>query len=192
MKVNEMFYSVQGEGFFTGNAAVFVRFSGCNLRCPFCDTLHQQSTDISEDEIVNFAYQYPSKLVVMTGGEPSLQLTESLVDKLKKIGKFVAVETNGTRELPCNVDWITLSPKTEYVDKKGCVVLNKANEVKVVFDGQHEINSYGVECQHYYIQPCDTGDSVKNKEIVNKCINFIKENPQWKLSLQTQKILNVQ
>lgn len=192
MRVNEIFYSIQGEGYHTGTAATFVRFSGCNLKCPFCDTDFSDYNDFSEDEIVDFVKKYPSKLVVITGGEPSLQLTYSLVEKLHDIGKYVCVETNGTRTLPENVDWITVSPKTAYVKNSGNVVLKNANEVKVVFDNVTEISDYNINAEHYYVQPCDTGDLKKNECIIEKCINFIKDNPKWKLSLQTHKILNVQ
>ena len=194
MKVNEMFYSIQGEGFYTGTAAVFVRFAGCNLKCAFCDTKHQHGEELSEDDIVAFASKYPCRLVVITGGEPSLQLTESLVNKLHDAGKFVAVETNGTKELPANVDWVTVSPKQLYVGNAGKVVLKKANEVKVVFDVNNPTPnpSLGIVADYYYAQPCDTGDVAKNQENINYCINFVKNNPLWKISLQTQKILNVQ
>ena len=120
MRVNELFYSLQGEGYHTGTAAIFIRLSGCNLRCPFCDTLHESGTEMSEDQIVEQVAAWPSPWVVVTGGEPSLQLTASLVESLHRIGKKVAVETNGTRQLPDNVDWITLSPKDLFLrDKSG-------------------------------------------------------------------------
>lgn len=93
MRINEIFYSLQGEGFFTGTPAVFIRFSGCNLKCPFCDTNHQHGQEMSEDEIAGEAAKYSAKHVVITGGEPSLQLTASLIDKLHECGKFVAIET---------------------------------------------------------------------------------------------------
>ena len=194
MRVNEMFYSIQGEGYHTGTPAVFIRLSGCNLKCAFCDTKHQNGKEITEEEIVSYVCQYPCSLVVITGGEPSLQLTESLIDKLHKYGKFVAVETNGTKELPKNVDWITVSPKELYVGKTGKVVLKHADEVKVVFDVNTKIEdpTFGIMADHYYVQPCDTGFIAPNQENINFCINFVKNNPLWKISLQTQKILNVQ
>ncbi|MBR4506739.1 MAG: 7-carboxy-7-deazaguanine synthase QueE, partial [Bacteroidales bacterium] len=116
MIINEIFYSLQGEGYYSGTPAVFVRLSGCNLQCPFCDTQHGAGTEMSEEEIVDAVKCYPARHVVITGGEPSLQLTESLVDILHAAGKYMAVETNGTRPLPANVDWITLSPKSAFVD----------------------------------------------------------------------------
>ena len=190
MKINEIFYSIQGEGLHTGWPAVFVRFSGCNLKCDFCDTLHQSGQEYTEEEIVRKVASYHANLVVFTGGEPALQLTQSLVDKLHSIKRFVAVETNGTKTLP-KVDWITVSPKEAFVGKKGRIIIDVANEVKVVNDGEHDIQDFGIAATYYYVQPCDTGDKERNKEIVNDCITFIKKNPKWKLSLQTQKILNV-
>lgn len=191
MRVNEIFYSLQGEGYHTGTPATFIRFSGCNLKCPFCDTDFSEYTEMSEDEIVEEVCKNPATLVVITGGEPSLQLTFSLVDKLHLAKKYVAVETNGTKKLPQNVDWITISPKQTYVGKIATSIYNFADEVKVVFDGEHEISDYNINSDLYYIQPCDTGNEEKNKEIINRCVEYIKTNPKWKLSLQTQKILNV-
>lgn len=188
-----MFYSIQGEGYYSGTPAIFIRFAGCNLKCPFCDTSHHFTHEVTEDDIVRFANSYPAVLVVFTGGEPSLQLTESLVDKLQKKGKYIAVETNGTNRLPNNVDWITLSPKSSYVGKVGTPVYRRVNELKVVFDAEHPIEDpeFDIVADYYYAQPCDTGDAEKNKRNIDYCVNFVKQNPRWKISLQTQKILNV-
>ena len=194
MRVNEIFYSLQGEGFFTGTPAVFIRFSGCNLKCPFCDTNHVSFEELSEREIVDRVAEYPAQLVVVTGGEPALQLTESLVDKLHLENRFVAVETNGTLPLPQNVDWITLSPKLSFVGEKGRVALSYADEVKVVYDGIHPIDEQviGVETDNLFIQPCDTGDLKRNKDIIAQCVEYIKDHPQCRLSLQTHKLIGIQ
>ena len=125
MRVNEIFYSLQGEGFHTGTAAVFVRLSGCNLQCPFCDTRHEEGIEMSEEEILLQVSEYESDMVVITGGEPAIQITESLVDKLHQIGKFVAVETNGTLPLPSNIDWITVSPKNAYLGEIARPILER-------------------------------------------------------------------
>ena len=156
MKVNEIFYSLQGEGYHSGTPAVFVRFSGCNLRCPFCDTQHEEGIEMSEAEIVEAVKTYPASLVVVTGGEPAMQLTEGLVDALHAAGKYVSVETNGTLPLPKNVDWITLSPKDSWVGSQAAPVLSHADELKLLFDGRHEPSQYShIAVAHRFLQPCD-------------------------------------
>lgn len=193
MKVNEIFYSLQGEGYYAGTAAVFVRLSGCNLQCPFCDTQHESGVEMSDAEIVAKVASYPARLVVITGGEPSLQLTKSLVDALHQEDKFVAVETNGTHRLPSNVDWITLSPKDLFLGNEAKVELSIVDEIKVIYDGEHEPHMYSeIMCTHArFLQPCDTGDAARNAEIVNSAVEYIKRDPRWKLSLQIHKILNI-
>ena len=193
MRVNEIFYSLQGEGYHSGTPALFVRFSGCNLQCPFCDTQHASGTEMTEDEIVATLKPYKARLVVITGGEPSLQLTASLVDALHSQGRYVAVETNGTRPLPSNVDWITLSPKDAYVGPKAAPVLQCADELKVVYDGEHEPAYYGsVEVSHRYLQPMDCGDPTRNAQIMQATVEYCLQHPEWHLSLQIHKILKIQ
>ena len=198
MKVNEIFYSLQGEGFNTGTPAIFVRLSGCNLGCPFCDTNHADGKEMTEGEIIEDVSRYKAQLVVITGGEPALQLTESLVEMLHLLGKTVAVETNGTVELPKNVDWITLSPKDAFLGEKATPVLKYADELKLVFtddcrDAQPCVREKyaNIHVKHRFLQPCDTGDASKNADIIQKTIEYCKEHPEWRLSLQTHKILNI-
>ena len=196
MKVNEIFYSLQGEGYYSGTPAVFVRLSGCTLRCPFCDTQHEHGTEMSEEAIVAEVTKYPARHIVVTGGEPSLQLTASLVDKLHAAGKYVAVETNGTHPLPENVDWVTLSPKDAFVDGAE-VVLHRADEIKVIYDGLHDPDRHLSPFTFHlsplrFLQPCDTGDDAKNRQITAATVEYIKRHPEWRLSLQIHKILNIQ
>lgn len=191
MKVNEYFYSLQGEGFFAGKPAVFVRFSGCNVRCPFCDTKHQYGVFCIAEQLYDAIKDYPTKFVVLTGGEPTLHDIEPFVEILHKNGYFVAMETNGTNNVPAGVDWLTLSPKFEFAEG-AYIKLRACNELKVVFTGENDFSLYdNIYAEHYYLQPCDTGDKTKNKQIVEQCVEYIKANPKWKLSLQTQKILNI-
>lgn len=193
MKVNEIFYSLQGEGCHSGTPAVFVRLSGCNLRCPFCDTRHEHGTEMSEAEVVEAVRQYPAHLVVVTGGEPALQLTPSLVDALHAAGRRVAVETNGTRPLPANVDWVTLSPKDAFLGPQAAPVLTKADELKLLFDGVSEPRPYGtIAVAHRYLQPCDSGDSARNARTTAAAVDYIMRHPEWRLSLQIHKILGIQ
>lgn len=192
MKVNEIFYSLQGEGYHSGTPAVFVRFSGCNLRCPFCDTQHEEGIEMSEAEIVEAVKTYPASLVVVTGGEPAMQLTEGLVDTLHAAGKYVSVETNGTLPLPKNVDWITLSPKDSWVGSQAAPVLSHADELKLLFDGRHEPSQYShIAVAHRFLQPCDMGNDARNAEIMQATVDYIKKNPAWRLSLQIHKILKI-
>ena len=191
MKVNEIFYSIQGEGAHTGTPAVFVRFSGCNLRCSFCDTEHQKGMPMTEQEIINAVLQYPARLVVFTGGEPTLQLSKNIVDALHDANRIVAIETNGTRPIHAKVDWITLSPKFEFTYDAELALLT-CNELKVVWTGTNDLSRYNnIVADRYYLQPCDTGDAVANAEIINSLVKYIKQNPKWQISLQTQKILKV-
>lgn len=193
MKVNEIFYSLQGEGCHSGTPAVFVRLSGCNLRCPFCDTRHEHGTEMSEAEVVEAVRQYPAHLVVVTGGEPALQLTPSLVDALHAAGRRVAVETNGTRPLPANVDWVTLSPKDAFLGPQAAPVLTKADELKLLFDGVSEPRPYGtIAVAHRYLQPCDSGDTARNARTTAAAVDYIMRHPEWRLSLQIHKILGIQ
>lgn len=191
MKVNEIFYSLQGEGFHTGTAAVFVRLSGCNLRCPFCDTDYTSGQEMTESEIADAVSRFPARHVVITGGEPSLFLTESIVDELHARNKYVAVETNGTHSLPQNVDWITLSPKDAFV-AEAAPTLQYCDELKVVYDGRPLPDYSHITTEHRFLQPCDIGSADENQRITAAAVNYIKSHPEWRLSLQTHKIINIQ
>ncbi len=189
--VNEIFYSLQGEGRWAGRAAIFIRFSGCNLKCPFCDTKFKKYEKMKARDILAELLRYSQcNFVVLTGGEPTIQVGTEFVDMLHSNGYYVAMETNATREVPYNVDWVTASPKQAYVNN-GTVILTKADEVKVVYDAKHEPNTFGIDAIEYYVQPCDTGDPLNNDYITRKCVEWVKGHPKWKLSLQQQKILNV-
>ena len=146
---------------------------------------------MSIDEILaKIAEWEQCRFIVLTGGEPTLQVDNDFVEIMHGYGYTVAIETNGTREVPSNIDWITVSPKAAYVEN-GKVWVTYADEVKVVYDGVHEVSDFNIQTNYLYVQPCDTGDPIRNQEIIRKTVEFIKKNPQWSLSLQTQKILNV-
>ena len=192
MRVNEIFHSLQGEGYHTGTPAVFVRMSGCNLACPFCDTRHQAYVEMTEDEITAAVARMKAPMVVFTGGEPALQLTSSLVQRMQEFGYLVCVETNGTVRLPEEVDWVTLSPKDMFLGSKARPVLQQANELKVVYDGVHEPEEYAdIAVEHRFLQPCDTGDPVRNDAIVHEAVEYCLRHPRWRLSLQTHKLINI-
>ena len=196
MRINETFLSLQGEGHFTGTPAFFLRFSGCNLKCPFCDTQHQSFTEMSEEEIVREASSHKPRHIVITGGEPALQLTQSLVDKLHEAGFFVQVETNGTMPLPKGIDWVTCSPKdTPHPSLKE---RGYPHELKVLYTGDGcdpEASllggRFGGGLMKLFLQPLDTGNKERNRIILRDTIAYILEHPKWSLSLQTHKMLNI-
>ena len=192
-RVNEIFYSLQGEGFWTGTPMVFLRLSGCNLKCPFCDTEHGSFREMTAEEIVREMQAYGCGRACVTGGEPSLQLDKELVDALHDAGFRIHVETNGTRPLPEGVDWVTLSPKTDVPGLKGdgTVVLEKADEVKVVYAGGVDEKWAAFPAEWHFLQPCDVGDPEKNRAILAETIDHVRRNPLWRLSLQTHKLMNI-
>ena len=198
MRVNETFVSLQGEGYFTGTPAFFLRLSGCNLRCSFCDTHHQSYKEMSEEEIVEEASRHKPRHIVITGGEPALQLTKSLIDKLHEAGFFIQVETNGTLPLPEGIDWVTCSPKQTLSNSplKGEDI--KIDELKVLFMGDGsdpEViispllgEGSGVRL---FLQPLDTGNAERNRIILRDTIAYVMQHPKWSLSLQTHKLLGI-
>lgn len=191
MRINEIFYSLQGEGHFTGRPAIFIRFAGCNLRCPFCDTDFTSFTEMSVADILKAIASYPAHFVVLTGGEPSLQLTSEFIAALKEAGYFLSIETNGTHPLPTGIDWITLSPKSAFV-KHADVMLEHCNELKLVYSGKVNPEAFlSIPADEYYLQPCDTGNDMANEVILQTTIEYCKKHPVWSLSLQMHKVVGI-
>lgn len=189
-RVNDIFYSLQGEGHNTGRAAVFVRFSGCNLHCPFCDTDFSHFETLTAPEVIRRMQALTpqgedSPIVVLTGGEPTLQVDSALLDAIHAAGfPFIAMESNGTKEPPAGLDWLTVSPK-ENVSVRQC------SELKVLFNGTDEPDDLGIQATYYYLQPLDTGNEAENRRMVDGCIQYIKAHPRWRLSLQTHKLIGI-
>lgn len=182
-RINDIFYSLQGEGRNTGRAAVFVRFSGCNLRCSFCDTDFNHYEELSDEDILQRIAIYPSRFVVLTGGEPSLQVDSHLVDLLHAGGYEIAIETNGTHPIAEGIDWITCSPK-------GNTVISHCNELKCIFEETTTApDDHNIEADYRYLQPCDVGDAKRNAAILKACFDYILAHPEWRLSLQTHKLV---
>lgn len=190
-RINEIFYSLQGEGYFTGTPAVFLRFSGCNLKCGFCDTRHEEFTLMSPADIIGNVSKFPSRHIVVTGGEPSLQLDSLLIDMLHEEGFFIQIETNGTKCLPEGIDWVTCSPKS---DAKGnCdVKLRHIDELKVVYEGQDvESIANSLPAMHYFLQPCSS-PHYEGGSNTSETVEYILAHPHWRLSLQTHKLIDIQ
>ncbi len=192
--VNEIFYSIQGEGYHSGRAAAFVRLAGCNLKCPWCDTnhtaVHNMSAEDIVDAVLNATEAAPSvSSVIITGGEPTIHNIHPLTLEFQKEQISVAVETNGTGKYidtirHPSVNWITLSPKPQHPPTKE--VIGWANEIKVVLDGIINPNVYFREDLKYksmFIQPCS--------ENYRPALDFVLKNPGWKLSIQIQKVIGV-
>ncbi len=193
-KVNEIFYSLQGEGRWTGHPAVFVRMSGCNLKCSFCDTNHAEGVLMGADAIAAAVRDFGARHVVITGGEPTLQIDGNLLSRLKAANLFVQIETNGSIDVSDDVlnciDWVTCSPK------QATVRIRKINELKVVYESPNQdMNRFARLAQRYdalpYLQPCDVGDVVSNRARLNAAIDYVKLHPEWTLSLQTHKLIDI-
>lgn len=193
-KINEIFYSLQGEGANTGIPAVFIRFSGCNLRCSFCDTNHESGSMMSDEEIISEVNRYQqARIVVLTGGEPSLFIDRDFIDLLKKSTcKIITIETNGTNPLPDNIDWVTLSPKSGFDGGDSHpVILTRCDELKVVYVGQNLDKYFEIEAGQYYLQPCYCDNDAKCAANMQATITAVLNDSRWRLSLQTHRIAGI-
>lgn len=138
---------------------------------------------MSDEEIVQVVQKHEASWVILTGGEPGLQVTETFVDLLHQKGKKVAIETNGTQNLPSNIDWITVSPK-----ELKSPILRTADEVKIVYTGNDDFVEHwhdAIRAQHYFLQPC----SCQNTDAT---ILYILQHPHWRLSLQMHKYVGIE
>ena len=189
-RINEIFYSLQGEGVRAGCPSLFVRFSKCNLLCTVeshgfdCDTEFESGHDMSVEAIVAELRHLSGgcEWVVLTGGEPSLQVDQRLVEALHAAGYKLAVETNGSRELPAGLDWITVSPKVPEEE----IQQRTANEVKYVRTLGQGIPKTVVQAQHYLISPAFEGDRL-DPETLRWCWRLVQEHPEWRISVQQHK-----
>jgi len=193
-RVNEWFFSLQGEGMRAGTPNLFVRFSGCNLNCNQkedgfnCDTEFTSGKNWTLDQIVQSLKELSSdcRWVVLTGGEPSLQIDDDLVDRLHAENFKIAIETNGTRAISQKIDWITVSPK----GAEHCLEQRKAHELKYVRAHGMGIPKPLVQADHYLISPAFEGDVLPEKNL-SWCIDLVKNNPGWRLSLQQHKFMRI-
>lgn len=192
-KVNEIFFSIQGEGARFGTRNVFVRFSDCNLTCSFCDTEFLSGKNMSASEIILEIEKYNTKNVIFTGGEPLLQVDDEICQPLKNKGYFIAVETNGSiKPGTALIDYVACSPKVaEHVVKK--IFPNGVSELRYVIHPGKELPQPKVVADNYFLSPVASGDFIL-KDSINHCIDLIKLNDsphEWRLSLQQHKIIGV-
>ena len=191
----EIFFSVQGEGFHAGIPHVFVRFGTCNLRCSWCDTDFDTFTSMNALDILGEILQYNCKRVIFTGGEPMLHDLWPLHRLLKRRGFNLSIESNGTIQIPEGLlDWICISPKDQ-VYPNSVVRQRTGDELKVVYCGQ-ELSMYDdlkTEFDHHFIQPCyiESESIEKNGALFQSTEQIVKENPGWRLSLQTHKWMGI-
>lgn len=193
-RVNEIFFSVQGEGMRAGTVNLFLRFTGCNETCRVethgfdCDTEFASGRDMSLDEIIaELKEAGPNcEWIVLTGGEPGLQVDRELIDALHAAGFKLAIETNGSIELPDGIDWITVSPKVA----EHAIRQKKADEVKYVRGYGQAIPKTVVQATHKLISPAFNGDQLDAKTLA-WCIDLVKQHPDWRLSVQMHKAWRV-
>ncbi len=190
MKVNEIFYSIQGEGGRAGEPSIFIRLAECDLSCSYCDTEFESGKEMSLEDVHQSISQYACNWIVWTGGEPALQLNDGIIQFFKEKGYKQAIETNGNHKLPGGLDWITVSPKVaEHVIKKNFP--DGVTELRYTrHKGQPDVPRPSVKARYYYISPIFNGDK-PDWENINHCIKLCLENPQWRLSLQMHKFLKV-
>jgi 7-carboxy-7-deazaguanine synthase len=204
--VKEIFLTLQGEGAQAGRRAVFLRFSGCNLwtgreqdrasaQCTFCDTDFVgmdgknggrfADAEALADRVAEIWAGRDLRLVVITGGEPLLQLDAPLIDALHARGFEIAVETNGTLAAPPSIDWICVSPKAG-----NAIVQRSGNELKLVWpqQGIDPAELLALDFEHFLIQPRDGAD---REQALGAAIDYVMRHPRWRLSLQTHKLLGL-
>jgi 7-carboxy-7-deazaguanine synthase len=202
--LKESFYSLQGEGVRAGTPAVFFRFSGCNLACNRsthsfdCDTDFVGGEKWSAEELVERAHALGSdgcRWIILTGGEPALQLDAELIRTLKKAGYRLAIETNGTRELPEGLDWICVSPKVA----EDRLAQRRADELKYVLREGDPLPQPTVEAKHLLLSPAFDGVTQETLETASPlplanlrwCASLCLKNPPWRLSVQQHKLWGV-
>ncbi len=209
--VKEMYYTLQGEGHYCGRAAVFCRFTGCNLwngkeedraaaPCWFCDTdflgtdgvgggKFQTASALAEkiEQTWFDSTSHQAPMVVFTGGEPLLQLDEALLEACKKKGFFTAVETNGTIAAPKGLDWITVSPKPNSPLRQ-----RSGSELKLVYphDVQPEALSE-LDFKYFFLSPLNSSLQSETEKNTKAAVEFCLKNPQWQLTMQAHKLWGI-
>ena len=194
LNIVEIFYSIQGEGANTGMPAIFIRLGGCNLQCWYCDTEWHQYKEMSVREILDTISKFTCKNIIWTGGEPTLQLTDEILEYFD--GYYHCIETNGTNPVPSLIDYISCSPKVtparlkkhfNYIDEIR-FPLNKGETLPAIEDLP--------TAKHYYISPLFLGTENErmelNQENIDYCLDYILHHPGWKLSIQLHKLLKIQ
>lgn len=190
LNVNEIFYSLQGEGGRAGQASIFIRLAKCNLACSFCDTDFERGVKMSLEEVFKEIEKYNCKWIIWTGGEPALQLNDKIVAFFKERGYLQAIETNGTKRIPSGIDYITCSPKQNFEIVKE--LIPEVDELRFPIQKGDPLPDISIlpKTNRYLLSPIFDNDKVI-QENVDYCISLIKDNPVWALSLQTHKLIGI-
>ncbi|MBS1557702.1 MAG: 7-carboxy-7-deazaguanine synthase QueE [Bacteroidetes bacterium] len=191
----ESFYTIQGEGFYQGHAAYFIRLAGCDVGCVWCDvkeSWNEQAHPVKEvTEMVTEVKNSDCKLVVITGGEPAQHNLEFLTDEIQKAGRQTHLETSGAYPLTGKWNWVCLSPKK--FKKPNPSIFEKADELKIIvynksdFSWAEENATRVSKNCHLFLQP----EWSREKEVMPEIINYVKANPAWRVSLQIHKYMNI-
>ncbi len=212
--VHSMFETIQGEGYHAGKKAVFIRFSGCNIWSGFeehrardadkgacaliCDTVFTgtdqdngggkfTAEEIALNALKLWGDSLEEPFIVLTGGEPSMQVDLYLVSTLQRFKCYVAMETNGSRIVPKNIDWVTLSPKPPMRIERS----NHYSEVKVLFP-MFDPEEFEELAYNRWVQPVDLGNPEDNATTMKACVQYVSQHPRWRLSMQLHKIAGIQ
>lgn len=190
MKVNEVFYSLQGEGARAGEASIFIRLTGCDMACGFCDTEFESGKDLTKEALLALISKWPGRWIVWTGGEPMLQLTDEIIAFFHASGYKQAIESNGNHPIPRSLDWIVVSPKVaEHVLEKNFP--GGVDELRYVRHcHQLAAPQPRIKAKVYCLSPMFKGNQ-PDPENIKHCIRLCLENPQWRLSVQSHKILSI-
>lgn len=191
--INDLFWTIQGEGAHAGRRALFVRMPHCNLRCSWCDTTFDSHKKVSIEEFEAFATKETARFAVVTGGEPLMHRhTPLVVDALKRLGFEIACETNGTFSPPCAFDWITCSPKRDAEYAINDVLLPLVDEFKYVVDQGFD---FSILARHDNAPPSTrlslSPEFSNFTASVSAILEFVASKPRWRMSLQTHKWIGV-
>jgi organic radical activating enzyme len=191
----EHFYTIQGEGFYTGHAAYFIRLAGCDVGCVWCDVKESWTADVQQlmliDDLVEAALKFPARLVVITGGEPLMYDLSILTDKLKAKGFQINIETSGAYPISGALDWICVSPKKfkpvlkevlARADELKCIIYHKSDFEFAVSNAEHA----SADCKKYL-----QTEWSKQEDMLPLMVEYVKQHPEWSISLQTHKYLQI-
>ncbi|XXQ68890.1 7-carboxy-7-deazaguanine synthase QueE [Neisseriaceae bacterium B1] len=199
-RIVEIFETLQGEGYNTGMPSVFIRFGKCNLACHWCDTNYNQFGAMSLAQILAKVHEFSAKNIIITGGEPTIQpQINILLNQLKSEGYFIAMETNGLKDVPPQIDYIATSPKRLYAQAYEKHCLKRADEVRIVVDSDDvddfcEWIEQKIQAARYYLSPCEQNGEMNLLQTITLLgkLNARPHKPHWQLSIQTHKLAGIE